>query len=55
MRFIYSMVRISEIIKDIRKMAVTFCLAAVTGVLFLELEFPAPFLIGSLLGVWFIG
>ena len=55
MRFIYSMVRISEIIKDIRKMAVTFCLAAVTGVLFLELEFPAPFLMGSLLGVWFTG
>ena len=49
------MVRIHEIIKDIRKMAVTFFLAAVTGVLFLELDFPAPFLMGSLLGVWFTG
>ena len=40
---------------DLRKMAVTFTLAAITGAVFLMLDFPAPFLMGSLFGVWVIG
>ena len=40
---------------DIQKMALTFAIAAITGWLFLQINVPAPFLMGSLFGVWFIG
>ena len=40
---------------DIQKMALTFAIAAITGWLFLQFNVPAPFLMGSLFGVWFIG
>lgn len=38
-----------------RKMLITFAIALVTGWMFLSLNFPAPFLMGSLLGVWMTG
>ena len=40
---------------DLSQLALTFTIAAVTGWLFLQVNFPAPFLMGSLFGVWFIG
>jgi len=40
---------------DIQKLAITFSIAALTGWIFLALNFPAPFLMGSVFGVWFIG
>lgn len=43
------------IVTDIRKMAVTFAIALTTGALFWAVNFPAPFLMGSLFGVWIIG
>ena len=43
------------IANDLRKLAVTFLVAGATGWVFLALNFPAPFLMGSLFGVWFLG
>lgn len=43
------------ILRDIRRLIVTFALALAAGALFLSLQFPAPFLMGSLFGVWIIG
>lgn len=43
------------IYSDIRKIILTFIIAGLSGWLFLLINFPAPFLIGSLLGVWIIG
>ena len=40
---------------DIRRTATTFAIALGAGWLFLQLGFPAPFLMGSLFGVWIIG
>ena len=40
---------------DIQKLAITFSMAALTGWVFLALNFPAPFLMGSVFGVWIIG
>ena len=41
--------------RDIQKLIITFSIAALTGWMLLVLNFPAPFLIGSVFGVWFIG
>ena len=47
---------ISQNIKDdMRKLAVTFGIALCAGRLFLVMNLPAPFLMGSLFGVWIIG
>lgn len=40
---------------DLRKLALTFGLALATGYGFLKLGLPAPYLMGSLFGVWFCG
>ena len=40
---------------DLQKMALTFLIAGITGWVFLNINVPAPFLMGSLFGVWFIG
>ena len=41
--------------EDIRRLGLTFAIALITGWTFLQLGIPAPFLIGSLLGVWIFG
>ena len=43
------------IIRDIQKLAVTFSLALMVGWLFFSINMPAPYLMGSLFGVWAIG
>ena len=43
------------IINDSRKIILTFAIALSTGWLFLQGGLPAPFLMGSLFGVWVIG
>ena len=43
------------LIADIRRLAVTFAVALVSGWGFLQLGFPAPYLMGSLFGVWIGG
>ena len=43
------------IITDSRKIILTFTIALSTGWIFLQLGLPAPFLMGSLFGVWVIG
>ena len=45
----------ASIITDCRKMALTFSIALSTGWLFLQINLPAPFLMGSLFGVWVTG
>lgn len=40
---------------DCRKIVLTFSIALSTGWLFLQFNLPAPFLMGSLFGVWVIG
>ena len=40
---------------DIRRLGLTFAIALITGWTFLQLGMPAPFLIGSLFGVWVFG
>ena len=40
---------------DIVQIAVTFCIALGAGALFLQLGVPAPYLMGSLFGVWIAG
>ena len=40
---------------DCRKITLTFSIALSTGWLFLQFNLPAPFLMGSLFGVWLIG
>lgn len=40
---------------DCRKIVLTFSIALSTGWLFLQFNLPAPFLMGSLFGVWLIG
>ena len=40
---------------DIRRLAVTLSVALATGYAFLRVGVPAPFMMGSLLGVWLIG
>lgn len=40
---------------DLTKIAVTFALALVTGWAFMQVGAPAPYLMGSLFGVWFGG
>ena len=47
--------KMNVIYSDIRKIILTFIIAGLSGWLFLLINFPAPFLIGSLLGVWIIG
>ena len=49
------MIAFSVIWSDIRRTMTTFAIALATGGLFLQLGFPAPFLMGSLFGVWIIG
>ncbi len=44
-----------QIANDLVKMAVTFWLALSTGLIFHSLSMPAPYLMGSLFGVWAIG
>ena len=46
---------LARLVTDTRKLAVTFCLALGTGWLFLQAGSPAPYLMGSLFGVWFSG
>ncbi len=43
------------IIRDMQKLAVTFSLALMVGWLFFSINMPAPYLMGSLFGVWAIG
>jgi len=43
------------LIADIRRLAVTFAVALASGWGFLQLGFPAPYLMGSLFGVWIGG
>jgi len=43
------------LIADIRRLAVTFAVALASGWGFLQLGFPAPYLMGSLFGVWISG
>lgn len=43
------------ILTDMRKMALTFAIALVCGWAFLQLGLPAPFMMGSLFGVWLAG
>jgi membrane AbrB-like protein len=43
------------ILIDLRKLVITFTIAVLVGYGFLYLHFPAPFLMGSLFGVWIIG
>jgi membrane AbrB-like protein len=45
----------TEIVADIRRLLVTSGIALSVGWLFLSLNFPAPFLMGSLFGVWICG
>ena len=45
----------ASILIDMRRLAVTFTLALATGWLFLQTGMPAPYLMGSLFGVWFTG
>ena len=40
---------------DLRKLGLTFSLALATGWVFLHLGMPAPFMMGSLFGVWILG
>ena len=44
--------KIKAVIGDIRKLAFTLALAAITGYLCSKIGLPAPFLLGSLFGVW---
>ncbi|MGC6529736.1 MAG: AbrB family transcriptional regulator [Candidatus Puniceispirillaceae bacterium] len=41
--------------QDIKTMTLTFSLALATGWLFFQIGFPAPYLMGSLFGVWLTG
>ena len=45
----------TRLISDIRRLAVTFAVALASGWGFLQLGFPAPYLMGSLFGVWIGG
>ena len=45
----------ASVLADIRRLAVTYALALATGWLFLQAGMPAPYLMGSLFGVWFTG
>jgi len=45
----------SWLVNDIRRLAVTFAVALASGWCFLQLGFPAPYLMGSLFGVWIGG
>ena len=45
----------SWLVNDIRRLAVTFAVALASGWGFLQLGFPAPYLMGSLFGVWIGG
>ncbi len=47
--------KIKAVISDIRKLAITFALATVASYLCNKIGLPAPFLLGSLFGVWFGG
>ena len=49
------MIPLQTIRNDCQKTFTTFAIALVTGWLFLQLKMPAPFLMGSLFGVWIIG
>lgn len=44
-----------SVLKDILKIVITSAVAASTGFLFKQVGAPAPFLMGSLFGVWVIG
>ena len=44
-----------DYIQDIRRLAVTFTLALGCGWAFLHIGLPAPYLMGSMFGVWFTG
>jgi len=43
------------ILLDLRKMMITFTIAVIVGYVFLSVHLPAPFLMGSLFGVWIVG
>ncbi len=45
----------SWLVNDIRRLTVTFAVALASGWGFLQLGFPAPYLMGSLFGVWIGG
>ena len=44
-----------QIMGDVRRMALTFLIALSSGWVFLKLNLPAPFMMGSLFGVWIAG
>ncbi len=44
-----------QLLSEVRSLTITFLIAFVIGYLFKHLGFPAPFLLGSLFGVWFFG
>ena len=46
---------LTELRNDITKMGATFALALGSGWLFFQIGLPAPYLMGSLFGVWFTG
>ena len=50
-----NMIMPTWLITDIRRLAVTFAVALASGWGFLQLGFPAPYLMGSLFGVWIGG
>ena len=45
----------TAIMQELRQLGLTFAIALATGWLFLQLRMPAPYLMGSLFGVWIIG
>ena len=45
----------SPFILDVQKLAVTFTISLIVGWCFFSLNLPAPYLMGSLFGVWVIG
>ena len=50
-----SVSKIKAVLSDVRKLAITFALATIAAYLCNALGLPAPFLLGSLFGVWFAG
>jgi len=46
---------LAGIFSDLRRMMITFTIALLAGYAFLYMALPAPFLMGSLFGVWIIG
>ena len=52
---LFHFIFIRPFLEDIKKLTLTSMLALITGWLFLKVGMPAPYLMGSLFGVWAIG